>query len=270
MHLPQILALVASASLAHGLPAGSPSHSPCERRVLTASIAAAPVRVTPTIVAPPPVPTSTTALAKKPTYTAIAASVPSPSDNDFVVASMGSCTPGYKQSYSGPAYNFPRSSEWMSFVELFACNTPSMRATGDSEQDIENIYAAILQVASNTGIDNRVILAIIMQESHGQVNVKNAGDGQNTPGLMQAQGCPNHAGEAVVSREAVLEMVQCGSDHFKNVDGGASSDEDIIYTALRSYNSGVNGVNRDDLSNSGSGTNSYVSDVANRLMGWVD
>lgn len=49
-------------------------------------------------------------------------------------------------------------------------------------------------------------------------------------------------------------MVQCGTDHFNNVDGGASLDEDDIYVALRSYNSGVNGVNRDDLSNCGSGT----------------
>lgn len=49
-------------------------------------------------------------------------------------------------------------------------------------------------------------------------------------------------------------MIQCGTDHFKNVDGGASSDEDDIYVALRSYNSGVYGVNRNDLSNCGSGT----------------
>ncbi|KAJ4423631.1 hypothetical protein N0V82_001654 [Gnomoniopsis sp. IMI 355080] len=183
---------------------------------------------------------------------------------------MDGCAPGPKQAYSGPAWNFPRQSEWKPFDELFNCNTASMRSVGDNEQDIVNIRAAILQVAGNTGIDSRVILAIIMQESHGRVNVQNAVDGQNTPGLMQAAGCPNHAGEAVVSREAVIEMVQCGSDHFKNVDGGASLDENTIYYALRSYNSGVNGVNRGDLSSGGSGTSSYVSDVANRLKGWVD
>lgn len=49
-------------------------------------------------------------------------------------------------------------------------------------------------------------------------------------------------------------MVQCGSNHFRDVDGGASSDENMVYHALRSYNSGVNGVNRDNLSNSGTGT----------------
>lgn len=78
-----------------------------------------------------------------------------------------------------------------------------MRAAGDNDQDIANIHTAILQVASNTGIDSRVILAIIMQETHGKVNTPNASDGQDTPGLMQAQGCPNHAGEAVVSSVCV-------------------------------------------------------------------
>lgn len=49
-------------------------------------------------------------------------------------------------------------------------------------------------------------------------------------------------------------MVQCGAEHFKSQNGGASSDENTIYTALRGYNSGVNGVNVADLSTSGSGT----------------
>lgn len=77
---------------------------------------------------------------------------------------------------------------------------PSLQATGDSDEGIGHIYDAIQQVSSNTGVDNRVILSIIMQESHGKINTNNAGDGQNTPGLMQAMGCPNHAGEADVSR----------------------------------------------------------------------
>lgn len=75
-----------------------------------------------------------------------------------------------------------------------------MRARGNSEQDIANLHAAIAQVAGSHGIDDRVLIAMIMQESHGQVNTANAWDGQDTPGLMQAMGCPNHAGAATVSK----------------------------------------------------------------------
>lgn len=90
-----------------------------------------------------------------------------------------------------------------------------MRAAGDSEEGIGHIYHAIQQVSSNTGVDNRVILSIIMQESHGKITTNNAGDGQNTPGLMQAMGCPNHAGEEDVSRVCTHQQWNFStSEHF--------------------------------------------------------
>lgn len=89
-----------------------------------------------------------------------------------------------------------------------------MRAVGDSDQSIYDIYDAIQQVSGNSGVDNRVILSIIMQESHGKINTLNANDGQNTPGLMQAMGCPNHAGEKDVSRVCVSNRLSMNFRKF--------------------------------------------------------
>lgn len=105
-------------------------------------------------------------------------------------------SPSSKQNH----HRYLQASNNFFFPSQFNCNKPSMSAQGNTLQDNANVHDAILQVADGLGIDNRVILAIIMQESHGKVNTPNAADGQNTPGLMQAWGCPNHAGQAVVTR----------------------------------------------------------------------
>jgi hypothetical protein len=62
-------------------------------------------------------------------------------------------------------------------------------------------------------------------------------------------------------------MVTAGTQHFKsNLEqvGNADSAE-CIYQALRLYNSGS--MNASNLSDGKGATNSYVSDIANRLQG---
>jgi hypothetical protein len=66
-------------------------------------------------------------------------------------------------------------------------------------------------------------------------------------------------------------MVRGGTEHFKaNLqhwgDQWATSS---IYPALREYNSG-NVCDQNDLSNGCNATPSYVSDISQRLQGWVD
>ena len=62
-------------------------------------------------------------------------------------------------------------------------------------------------------------------------------------------------------------MVRAGTLHFKaNLkEHGNTDTADCIYKALRSYNSGS--CNNNDLSDGRGATASYVSDVANRLLG---
>lgn len=65
-------------------------------------------------------------------------------------------------------------------------------------------------------------------------------------------------------------MVNGGTTHYKaNLrDFGDQWSEESIYPALREYNSGS--VNQNDLSDGLGATAPYVSDISQRLQGWVD
>lgn len=62
-------------------------------------------------------------------------------------------------------------------------------------------------------------------------------------------------------------MVVAGTKHLKdNLNQfGGKDNEETIYKALRAYNSGS--VNEHNLSDGRGATPSYVSDIANRLLG---
>lgn len=124
---------------------------------------------------------------------------------------------GAPQSYSGPASSFPAMSEWADFntivnicpVNLLSSKspanhvqqlnnyTPAMTAAGSTQGDVTNIGAAAQSVASSQGIDSRVILSLIIQESTGYVGVATTTnvDGQGTGGLMQTSGCQGYPGQ---------------------------------------------------------------------------
>lgn len=71
-----------------------------------------------------------------------------------------------------------------------------MLETGDSGEDVGRIWNAILD-AAKLGVEERVILCIIMQESTGNVGVGTPNDQDNNPtgGLMQAEGSPAFPGQ---------------------------------------------------------------------------
>ena len=64
-------------------------------------------------------------------------------------------------------------------------------------------------------------------------------------------------------------MVNAGTQHFKtNLEQFGDADTDTtIYQALREYNTGD--IDESNLSNGLGATDSYVSDIANRLLGVV-
>jgi hypothetical protein len=99
-------------------------------------------------------------------------------------------------SYSGPASNFPGMETWKDFETLFNLNKPQMLATGDSNEDVGRIWNAILE-AAKIGVEERVILCIIMQESTGNVGVgtTTSPGGAPTGGLMQAIESPAFPGQ---------------------------------------------------------------------------
>ncbi|ROV96487.1 hypothetical protein VSDG_05443 [Cytospora chrysosperma] len=191
--------------------------------------------------------------------------------NMTFAAEASSNAPTY---YSGPWYNFPAMDTWLSFGDMFDANKESMVAAGSTWDDVGRIAVAIEDAAAAIGVDERVILGIIMEESHGYVGVETTydADGEPTGGLMQASGCSGYDGQNNLAQADTLYMVTCGTQHYKQnlQDWGDAWSAESIYPALREYNSGS--VDSDDLSVApgGVGNPYYVSDISQRFQGWTD
>ena len=176
----------------------------------------------------------------------------------------GSSVGGGYVPYSGPASNFPDPSKWASFGTLWEQNSTLM-GLNDSPSEVGFIKAAIEKVAPESGIDARVILCIIMQESGGNVRVGTTNNGVGNPGIMQS-----HAGVAFNPRDAqgsILQMVRDGTEGTSSGDGLKQlyARYHNYYEAFRGYNSGS--VDQRDLNDPVGATGTYVQSVANRLMG---
>lgn len=104
---------------------------------------------------------------------------------------------------SGPWQNFPAINTWQTFDQMFDANKNSMKSTGSTWDDIGRINVAIRDASKNIGVDERVILGIIMQESHGYVGVRTTfspGDNIPTAGIMQCSSCPGYPGRTGLSQ----------------------------------------------------------------------
>lgn len=82
--------------------------------------------------------------------------------------------------YSGPSENFPPSTSWISFENLWAGNYHILK-TGcslvygkkdNSDKNLQEIYDAIQNRANASLVDHRLILAVILQESAACVRVE--------------------------------------------------------------------------------------------------
>ncbi|KAH7040881.1 uncharacterized protein B0I36DRAFT_16407 [Microdochium trichocladiopsis] len=175
------------------------------------------------------------------------------------------------QWYSGPWYNYP--TNWLGWEDLWQRNDDMIRLTGSTWDDVGRINVAIWEASNQYSVDPRVILVIIMQESHGYVGVRTTYSYQGIPtaGLMQCSGCAGFPGQTNLPQEWTTEMIMGGTAHFRgNLDnwGGNGWEAWCVYPALREYNSGQ--VNWNDLSDPLGATPEYVSDVSQRLGGWYD
>ncbi|ATY65793.1 muramidase, putative [Cordyceps militaris] len=183
-----------------------------------------------------------------------------------------------------PASGWPARSDWVSFEYMFAKNRAAMLSScsrfgvpNNSEAEVSAIRDGILKVATETGVDSRFILAIIMQESTGCVRVHSTVGSHRNPGLMQ-----DHDGAATCNDRGTVQhpcpastieqMIRDGTAGTPRGDGllqclsaAGSADVAAFYRAARKYNSGHA---PEDLGTGGA-TACYASDVANRLTGWV-
>lgn len=166
--------------------------------------------------------------------------------------------------YGGPASNFPKPSQWASYAALWTQNSRLMKFH-DSDTEIAQIKSAIEKVATESGVDVRAILCIIVQESGGNVRVGTTSNGVRNPGIMQS-----HNGVSFNPADpagSILQMVRDGTTGTKDGAGLKQlyAKYGNYYSTFRGYNSGS--VDERDLNNPVGATASYVRDAANRLMG---
>jgi hypothetical protein len=187
------------------------------------------------------------------------------------------------------AAGWPARSSWGTYAEIWDANLPLMQQScgwngwgaDDSTAEINNINSAIQALAVSATVDSRFILAIMMQESKGCVRVHTTGNGVVNPGLMQSHdGAGTCAGVNPCPASEITQMIKDGVAGTSSGNGltqllaqtKAALDQydgqpRHFYAAARLYNSGS--IDYSNLDDGLGSTACYVSDIANRLMGWT-
>jgi len=185
-------------------------------------------------------------------------------------------------SCSGPDMNaYPSKNEWLSFKDMWEINSPEIQKKNNGADYGDAIKTAIQDVSKTSKVDSRLILAIIMQESTGGVNIPCTGGGGSDCGLMQFRG------GAVFSKAdpsgSIHQMISNavfganGKPGFLQYFAGGATDLSWIdqkywgnpYAAAHIYNAGsisstlLNKQEGDNLN-----SKSYANDIASRLLGW--
>ncbi|UKZ80076.1 hypothetical protein TrVFT333_007841 [Trichoderma virens FT-333] len=180
-------------------------------------------------------------------------------DNSNIEDGVGNGTDWY-HLYLGNgsvAAGWPSKDKWVSFEDMFnnyklqmyvACQYLNWRLPNNDIAEVQAIWDGIQVAADATGVDHRLILAVIMQESHGCVRVNTTDLGVRNPGEGTA-GTTSGDGLA----------------HCINLSG--NGDVSDYYRAARIYNSGS--ISKTGNLQSNIATHCYASDIANRLTGWV-
>ncbi|KAK4869882.1 hypothetical protein LT330_005606 [Penicillium expansum] len=175
---------------------------------------------------------------------------------------------------------WPTISQWSEYETLWGLNQILIAASCDnSDDETSDINTSIKSIASETGVDARFILAIIMQESKGCVRVQSTNNGVENTGLMQS-----HDGEGSCNKDGskttpcpssmITQMIQDGTAGTTQGDGlkqcyeaqtGGTAAK--YYKAARTYNSGS--IASSGNLGQGGATHCYASDIANRVRGWA-
>ncbi|KAH3147357.1 hypothetical protein KXW18_005344 [Aspergillus fumigatus] len=164
--------------------------------------------------------------------------------------------PEYYYCFRGSAANFPPIQNWMGFTAMFDLNQQTSMALVESGPIQGAIWNAIVEVSAAAKVDPRLILAVVMQESSGNVYVGCTNNGVQNCGLMQA-----YAGSVSFNpndpQGSITQMIIDGTQGtaqggglvqwFNNENVGANTGGNP-YNVLRGYNSGS--INFNDLDDS--------------------
>ena len=263
------------------VPSGSAAPAPSSAAPAPSSAAPAPSSAAPAPSSAAPAPSGSAAPSSPPQSSPAYSAPPAPSAS---APSTGGGTWTYKM-FNGdgsPSAGWPSQDSWVDFDTAFESSSVNMKAScaqwnaaNDSPQEISDIKSAIQSVASSSGVDERFILAIMMQESNGCVRVPTTDNGVTNPGLMQSHDgagtCNSGSPVSPCPASEITQMIHDGVEGTSSGDGlkqtmaqCPSSGAQAYYGAAVIYNSGNLPSNLDD----NTATPCYASDIANRLMGW--
>ena len=163
---------------------------------------------------------------------------------------------------------------YLSFNQLLAINNPFL-SQGNTAATVNNIISAITSVsATSSAVPPELILAQIMQESGGDLS--RVGDSGKSIGLMQVQvqvEAPVKCSPGQCTKQDIVGMLQQSVNGHTGVGAPVSPgiafelERYSIGPALRVYNTGHLPDANNLQTATGCSTSSYVSDVANRLLG---
>ncbi|KAK3113430.1 hypothetical protein LTR53_009269 [Teratosphaeriaceae sp. CCFEE 6253] len=143
------------------------------------------------------------------------------------------------QCFDGDRPSSSDVTRWLNFDRLWRLNEPAILSSNRGDTYITHyIREAILQVAYDDGIDASLISAVMMQESSGRAAI---------PCRVQSNN----------------KLPKCG---LLQTTGGSSFDEDHAQASISRMIRG--GVAGDGLKQALDGNARYMSDIANRLLGW--
>ncbi|KAI9761662.1 MAG: sister chromatid cohesion protein 1 [Chaenotheca gracillima] len=181
---------------------------------------------------------------------------------------------GSSQAICYTGASFPDISTWADFGTLWSDALASLTNL-NSQRESNDLKSAIQTYASSSGLDQRFILSIVMQESGGFVRKEPNDAGGRSKGLLQINGghscayLPWDGCRTDLISQMVVDGVQ-GTGSWpagaEGLSGCYTANGNQYNLAARCYNTGTV-PDASDLSQAGAGTSSYVSDVGNRLMG---
>jgi hypothetical protein len=147
----------------------------------------------------------------------------------------------------------------------------------NSPDELQDIRRLLPMAAGYARVPPEFFFAIMMQESDGCVRVGSTASAVTNPGLMQSNaGGGSCFNTSPCPAEEIKQMLMDGAGEksdfglkqalqlFQNESQPAK-----YFKAARAYNAGPHGVNPNQLELGGA-TRCYASDIANRLLGWVN
>ncbi|KAL9095826.1 MAG: hypothetical protein Q9165_001823 [Trypethelium subeluteriae] len=217
---------------------------------------------------------------------------------DFATDSGPQAKSNYQyQCFGQKGLAYPKATQFISFDSMWDANKADVAGSNGGDQGAANsIKNAILEVSKKTNMYPQYTLAIVMQESVGNLKAKCTSTSQGQPdecGLMQASpGGTNANGNSSAAQqiEDGLLGTKTGGYNGKGRCGFVQIFMGItdcvgeagvavmkskpaaiwpFWAGARLYNSG--GADESDLETcpQNQGTPSYAMDVANRVLGWT-